>query len=110
MISIVAAPTVMLNMQYRMHPVLSRFPSSEFYNLALTDGTVTDLGAVHARFLPPTSTHLEINPATGNRPSVIFLDHAGNEALKDRSRINNNEARLVCAVIEDLLLHNPVRG
>ncbi|KIJ30456.1 hypothetical protein M422DRAFT_61717 [Sphaerobolus stellatus SS14] len=106
-----STPTVMLDRQYRMHPTLSRFPSSEFYNFALFDGTVGADGSIHPRLLPPTSTHLEVNPATGDRPSVIFLDHAGNEALKDRSRVNLNEARLVCAVIEDLLMHNPkMRG
>jgi superfamily I DNA and/or RNA helicase len=98
----------MLDLQYRMHPSLSRFPSSEFYNFSLHDGTVNLLGQVSPSLLPPASCHLRINPETGHRPSVIFLDHAGNEEMKDRSRVNHNEARIVCAVIEDLLLNNPV--
>lgn len=101
-------PSIMLNLQYRMHPSLSRFPSSEFYNYALFDGTVNGQGQVSSTLLPPTSRHLEVNPKTGHRPSLIFLDHAGSEEMKDRSRVNRNEARIVCAVIEDLLMHNPV--
>ncbi|KAF8583439.1 P-loop containing nucleoside triphosphate hydrolase protein [Ramaria rubella] len=94
-------PSIMLDMQYRMHPSLSRFPSSEFYDFSLRDGTVP------SALLPPTSAHLQVDPATGHRPSVIFLDHAGGEEMKDRSRVNHNEARIVCAVIEDLLMSNP---
>lgn len=92
----------MLDLQYRMHPSLSRFPSSEFYNYSLFDGTVA------GQLPPPSSSHLKMDPETGYRPSMIFLDHAGNEEMKDRSRVNRNEARIVCAVIEDLLMHNPV--
>jgi superfamily I DNA and/or RNA helicase len=102
-----AVPTIMLDKQYRMHPSISRFPSREFYNYSLLDGTVLD-DIVSPTLLPPTSSHLEINPETGHRPSVIFLDHSGNEEKKDRSRVNHNEARIVCAIIEDLLMQNPV--
>ncbi|KAF8512101.1 P-loop containing nucleoside triphosphate hydrolase protein [Hysterangium stoloniferum] len=100
-------PTIMLDKQYRMHPSISRFPSREFYNYSLLDGTMSLDGQVSATLLPPTSSHLEINPETGDRPSVIFLDHSGNEEMKDRSRVNYNEARIVCAIIEDLLMQNP---
>jgi superfamily I DNA and/or RNA helicase len=100
--------SIMLDLQYRMHPSLSRFPSSEFYNFSLFDGTVDGEGQVSSRLLPPMSRHLEVDPKTGHRPSLIFLDHAGNEEMKDRSRVNRNEARIVCAVIEDLLMQNPV--
>ena len=101
-------PSIMLDLQYRMHPSLSRFPSSEFYNYSLLDGTVNGAGEVSPQLLPPSSSHLAADPETGYRPSMIFLDHAGNEEMKDRSRVNKNEARIVCAVIEDLLMHNPV--
>lgn len=99
----------MLNIQYRMHPALSKFPSSEFYNLSVSDATVSALGEISPMLLPPTSIHLEADPETGHRPSVIFLDHTGNEAIQDRSRVNYNEMKIICAVIEDLLLNNPVR-
>ncbi|KAF9785941.1 P-loop containing nucleoside triphosphate hydrolase protein [Thelephora terrestris] len=104
-------PSVMLNIQYRMHPDISRFPSAEFYNFSLSDGTVDSAGNVVSFLDPPISSHLTANPATGNRPSLIFLDHAGSESAKDRSRVNWNEAHIVCSVVEDLLLHNKaIRG
>jgi len=101
-----AIPSVMLDIQYRMHPDISRFPSAEFYNFSLSDGTVDSVGKVASFLDPPISTHLTANPVTGNRPSLIFLDHAGSESIKDRSRVNWNEAHIVCAIVEDLLLHN----
>jgi superfamily I DNA and/or RNA helicase len=91
-----------------MHPDISRFPSAEFYNFSLSDGTVDSAGNVVSILDPPISSHLTANPATGNRPSLIFLDHAGSESAKDRSRVNWNEAHIVCSVVEDLLLHNKV--
>lgn len=98
----------MLDMQYRMHPEISRFPSSEFYARSLKDGTVDSGGNILARLRPPLSEHLVINTLTGDRPSVVFLDHDGLEATKDRSRINVTDAAIVCAVVEDLLRQNDV--
>lgn len=103
-----AISSVMLDIQYRMHPDISRFPSAEFYNLSLSDGTIDSTGNVVPFLDPPISSHFTTNPATGNRPSLIFLDHAGSESIKDRSRVNWNEAHIVCSIVEDLLLHNEV--
>jgi len=100
----------MLDVQYRMHPSISRFPSLEFYNFSLQDGTVDAAGNIHPMLLPPLSNHLEQNAATGHRPSVVFIDHAGSETSKDRSRVNWNEAHIVCSIVEDLLLQNEVSG
>lgn len=99
----------MLDIQYRMHPDISRFPSAEFYDFSLSDGTVDSVGNVAPFLEPPISSHLRTNPATGNRPSLIFLDHGGSESAKDRSRVNWNEAHIVCGIVEDLLLRNKVR-
>ena len=101
-------PSIMLDMQYRMHPEISRFPSSEFYARSLKDGTVDSGGNVLAQLHPPVSEHLVINALTGDRPSVVFLDHDGLEATKDRSRINVTDAAIVCAILEDLLCRNEV--
>ncbi|TFK37679.1 P-loop containing nucleoside triphosphate hydrolase protein [Crucibulum laeve] len=104
-------PSVMLDVQYRMHPEISRFPSSEFYNYTLRDGTIDAQGNIPSRLLPPSSQHLLVDAESGKRPSVIFLDHTGSESNKDRSKININEAYIVASVVEDLLLHNPhLRG
>jgi len=98
----------MLDVQYRMHPSISRFPSSEFYNFALRDGTVDSNGEPLLGLTPPMSSHLQEDTATGKKPSVVFLDHAGPEATKDRSRVNHTEGDIVVSVVEDLLSQNEV--
>lgn len=105
---IIVVPSIMLDVQYRMHPSISRFPSSEFYDFALQDGTLDSAGSIHPMLLPPLSSHLEQNVLTGHRPSVVFIDHGGGETSKDRGVVNWNEAHIVCSIIEDLLLQNEV--
>ncbi|KAJ7783332.1 P-loop containing nucleoside triphosphate hydrolase protein [Mycena metata] len=99
-------PSIMLDIQYRMHPSISLFPSREFYDLHLQDGTVDADGIVLPRLTPPFSAHLK-EDAKGNRPAVIFLDHASPESPVDKSRVNAGEAQIVVSVVEDLLLNNP---
>ncbi len=81
-------PSIMLDIQYRMQPSISAFPSLEFYDLGLRDG----IGAQE--------------PLKGMRNSVVFIDHAGAESMKDRSRVNWNEAHIVMGVVEELLSSN----
>lgn len=104
-------PSIMLNIQYRMHPRISHFPSREFYDMSLFDGTVDGSGVVASHFLPPSTSLLDLVPSATPRvhPSVVFLHHGGGESMKDRSRVNITEAHIVCSLVEDLLLHNPVR-
>ncbi|KAF5352943.1 hypothetical protein D9758_007897 [Tetrapyrgos nigripes] len=116
-------PSIMLNIQYRMHPAISHFPSLEFYNHSLLDGTVDRSGYVSPRLIPPNISAALLPPGvstqsndinsdfrqniqTSNRPPVIFLDHTGVESLKSRSRVNHNEAKIIASVVEDLLLNN----
>ncbi|KAJ6491433.1 P-loop containing nucleoside triphosphate hydrolase protein [Mycena vitilis] len=99
-------PSIMLDTQYRMHPGISLFPSKEFYNFSLQDGTVDAVGNISPRLTPPASVHLK-EDKSGKRPAVIFLDHSGGETMKDKSRVNQNEAAIVAGVVEDLLLNNP---
>ncbi|KAL1756437.1 P-loop containing nucleoside triphosphate hydrolase protein [Schizophyllum commune] len=118
-----------LGLGYRMHPKISRFPSSEFYGFGLRDGTVDAAGVVSSRLRPPrTSAHLRIRtgidsgaPVLGpqsttgltnldgehDAPPVIFLNHTSYESSRSRSRVNHVEAQIVASVVEDLLLHNP---
>ncbi|KAF9265736.1 P-loop containing nucleoside triphosphate hydrolase protein [Marasmius fiardii PR-910] len=110
-------PSIMLNIQYRMHPAISHFPSHEFYNYSLRDGTVDHSGYISPRLLPPNVSPALLPPSivsipeqkgviASSRPPVIFLDHTGNESLKAKSRVNWSEAHIVAAVVEDLLLNN----
>ncbi|KAK7441735.1 hypothetical protein VKT23_016398 [Stygiomarasmius scandens] len=115
-------PSIMLNIQYRMHPAISQFPSLEFYNLSLLDGTIDRSGYVSPKLMPPNISAALLPPghtgtveegsdirpevSSSNRPPVIFLDHAGTETPKSKSRVNWNEAHIVASVVEDLLLHN----
>ncbi len=101
--------SVMLNTQYRMHPDISEFPAHEFYDLALQDGTIDEVGNALPGLEPPMSTHLNVYNKIV-RPSVVFVDHSGNESMKGRSRVNVMEAHLVASVVEDLLLVNRVRA
>ncbi|KAJ3796484.1 P-loop containing nucleoside triphosphate hydrolase protein [Lentinula aff. detonsa] len=117
-------PSIMLNIQYRMHPAISHFPSLEFYNSSLLDGTADTSGYVLPRLMPPTLSPALLPPGvlagtldsketledgevrTSARPPVIFLDHSGNESSKSKSRVNWHEAAIVASVVEDLLLNN----
>ncbi len=110
---LLVVPSVMLDIQYRMHPAISHFPSWEFYNNSIQDGTKDQEGKVRSGLEPPLSTtHLLRDGTTGEvqrpRPSVIFLDHFGYESMSGRSRVNHHEAQIVVSLVEDLLLHNPV--
>ncbi|KAH7100425.1 P-loop containing nucleoside triphosphate hydrolase protein [Auriculariales sp. MPI-PUGE-AT-0066] len=116
-------PSIMLDVQYRMHPDLSRFPASEFYDKTLLDGTVSAVtGEVAAALRPPRSRFLARRTLDDVEAGVdvaldgaeeeemhnmVFLDHRHPEATRDRSLVNIGEALLVCDVVEDLLLQNP---
>jgi superfamily I DNA and/or RNA helicase len=101
-------PSIMLDVQYRMHPTIALFPSREFYGMALRDGMVDDSGKVPDALSPPHSDLLLVNPSSGNRPSIVFLDHSGPESSVGRSKTNWTDAMVVCSIVEDILLSNPV--
>ncbi|EAU90702.2 DNA helicase [Coprinopsis cinerea okayama7 len=121
-------PSVMLDTQYRMHPNISYFPSNEFYLGTVRDGTVDEQGRVSKHLSPPMSQYLDLDLSLERlspfqsgcqykegqgadeskpRPSVIFLHHSGEETMKDKSRINRTEARIIADVVMDLLRSNP---
>jgi superfamily I DNA and/or RNA helicase len=49
----------MLDTQYRMHPNISSFPSTEFYLGGVRDGTIDAEGNVIAGLTPPKSVYLD---------------------------------------------------
>lgn len=103
----VDVPTIMLDTQYRMHPNISEFPSSEFYGSELFDGTVNADGHTLPSLAPPICRYIATNPISHIRP-VTFIDHRGPEHQNSRSKANRLEAYIVCCIVEELLLHNPV--
>ena len=102
----IVAPSMMLDVQYRMHPMIVIFPSKEFYNRSLRNGTVDSNGVTSPGLQPPVSQHLPKDARTGNRPSVVFLDHTGRESTSSRSWVNKTEGYIVRSIVEDLLLNN----
>ncbi|KAF8885662.1 P-loop containing nucleoside triphosphate hydrolase protein, partial [Infundibulicybe gibba] len=94
-------PSIMLDVQYRMHPLIARFPAREFYGFKLRDGIV----GTNGKLRPPTSQYLPPGASVG------FLNHGGAEEMRERSRANVHEATLVADVVADLLARNPeLRG
>ena len=91
-----------------MHPDISAFPTEEFYDHNLKNGTVDNTGHPLPSLSPPKSSHLVPLLESEVVPSVVFLDHTGLESRKDKSRVNQREAAIVCNVVQDLLLQNPV--
>ena len=57
---------IRLNIQYRMHPDISEFPSQEFYEDEVRNGTTDPEGYVFPYLYPPTSSHLAKIPKGKN--------------------------------------------
>ncbi|WWD17087.1 hypothetical protein CI109_101524 [Kwoniella shandongensis] len=94
-------PSIMLDTQYRMHPLLSSFPSKTFYSGLLKDGTPAE-----ARPAPETE-YLLRDEKTGKRKNLTFLNHDHPESPMMKSISNHGDAEVVCDVIADLLYKNP---
>ncbi|KAI0799882.1 P-loop containing nucleoside triphosphate hydrolase protein [Irpex lacteus] len=62
----VILPSIMLDVQYRMHPTISQFPSHEFYDKAVRDGTFNARGIVSPWLEPPLSSFIpQLEPSDG---------------------------------------------
>ncbi|AOA62748.1 Putative helicase and subunit of the Nrd1 complex [Komagataella phaffii] len=81
----------LLNVQYRMHPQISVFPSKEFYNGKLIDGEGTETKNTR-------SWHKKI-------PPYCFIDVTGKESTNtsNKSLFNRAEAQAVVSLIDALL-------
>lgn len=85
----------MLQLQYRMHPALSSFPSKEFYKGKLRDGI-----DANDRTLP------EVNDMWPSRSKpMIFYDLKGTEERygQSHSYCNREEAEMIEQILYDLL-------
>jgi senataxin len=87
----------MLNMQFRMHPAISKFPSREFYQGKLLDGPrMAELTARpwHSKLFPPYK----------------FFDVAGGQhkqAKETRSLFNRREAQVAVEIFSNLIAYDP---
>lgn len=80
----------MLNVQYRMHPEISSFPSRHFYNGMILDGdNVRSRGDVNSTLLD-------------GRP-YIFRQVDGTETPSGESRCNPEEASIVLGLVKQLV-------
>ncbi|KAA8908494.1 hypothetical protein TRICI_004769 [Trichomonascus ciferrii] len=87
----------MLNMQFRMHPAISKFPSKEFYQGKLLDGPrMAELTARpwHSKLFPPYK----------------FFDVRGGQhkqAKETRSLFNRREAEIALEIFSNLIAYDP---
>ncbi|CEP61653.1 DNA/RNA helicase SEN1 LALA0_S03e07756g [Lachancea lanzarotensis] len=84
----------LLNVQYRMHPAISKFPSSEFYNGKLSDG--------------PGMENINLRPWHQRRSlgPYKFFDIATGKQEQNRksmSFVNPEECRVAVELVENLL-------
>ncbi|WVF71388.1 hypothetical protein IAT40_006192 [Kwoniella sp. CBS 6097] len=101
-------PSIMLDTQYRMHPLLSTFPSKSFYSSLLKDGTDPLLRpAPETAFLVPVDPEAESESEPVERCNMTFLNHDHPESPVSKSLANYGDAEIVCDVVADLLYKNP---
>ncbi|WVQ79928.1 hypothetical protein IAT38_002029 [Cryptococcus sp. DSM 104549] len=105
-------PSIMLDTQYRMHPLLSAFPSSTFYSSLLHDGTpAEDRPAPETAYLQSEESIKD--PVTGELldaggfKNMSFIHHSHEESPMMKSIANYGDAEIVIDVVTDLLKRNP---
>ncbi|GIM05113.1 hypothetical protein Vretimale_9531, partial [Volvox reticuliferus] len=88
-------PASMLQVQYRMHPALSAFPSARFYGRRLMDGVEAAM-----RLPPPLPL-----PAADVAGPIMFVDVAGGreEVSQGGSKSNRAEALVVVGMVRHML-------
>jgi len=85
-----------LNVQYRMHPLISEFPNQKFYDGGIKDGIQAEDREMIFGFNWPVD----------NSP-VAFVPLSNSQESKTRmSFMNQSEARVVCDVLKQILLSN----
>ena len=104
---------VLLKTQYRMHPSISEFPSRQFYGGELLDGqNVLERGYLPPFLLPtgqePVQRHSPPPPSSPANPilkSFMFfnLSTSRDELSSSQSRVNLEEVRFCCRLVECLL-------
>ncbi|GMF97249.1 unnamed protein product [Aspergillus oryzae] len=96
---------VMLDLQYRMHPQVSEFPSSEFYDGRLrADASCLDRPLSNTSFPWPPQE----NVADGSLARCVFVPCLGPEDSGYRSKGNTSQAELCKKVYQLLMISDSV--
>lgn len=97
---------VMLNTQYRMHPDICRFPSSEFYQgQLLTATSCKNIDIPPSKFPWPASTQTT-QAASAANSRCVFVQCDESEDYGRKSKVNQGQAR-VCKDVLTLLSTTP---
>ncbi len=92
-------PTTLLNIQYRMHPFLSKFPFYNFYkNYSIVDGPYIDYDNYEYNKLDESFWKEEEKPC-------LFITHLGKEtkSIKCGSIYNDDEVNILTEVIKKFI-------
>ncbi|TIA77765.1 hypothetical protein E3P98_04091 [Wallemia ichthyophaga] len=109
-----SVPSVMLDVQYRMHPDLSSIPNTIFYDSQLVDGCMRrsvdasnggSSGHLLPAYTPPRSAYLRDGAA------LAFVNHEHTETRDGESTLNEGEAGVIMGLVTDLFKQNmDIRG
>lgn len=94
-------PSIMLDIQYRMHPELSDIPNTIFYNSQLVDGSRNPDGSLLESYSPPLTSFTKPSSA------LSFINHEYTESKEGESTFNEGECQVILSLILDLLACNP---
>lgn len=90
-------PKHLLNVQYRMHPSISRFPNSKFYSSQISDGPNVKVKAYDKKFLP--------GPMFGSY-SFINID----DGREEKDRIGHSWKNMVEVDVVLTIIHSLSKG
>lgn len=87
----------LLNIQYRMHPSISRFPNLNYYDDSLKDGITSEVRPIISGFNWPNK----------EKP-ICCIDIKGEEAVSGKSIYNLNEVEVIIKILTDLVKNNSI--
>ncbi len=102
---------ILLRMQYRCHPTISRMPNQLFYENKLLDGiAAVDRAPVVLPHDAPSSVVAAAsaaapasNPAVFTLSPLVFYDVSGKQGFANGSLFNETEIKITVTLISDLL-------
>lgn len=105
--------STMLDIQYRMHPIIAEWPSNIFY-----DGRIRTGIKLNTRFPPsgfpwptlPNSVleNLEVTDNRLTKSALCFVDvKSGFDESRGKSKANESEVHIVASIVQSLLYYDP---